>query len=428
MGWLSGQQLQNGKYTIEKKLGEGGFGITYLAKDKKENLVVIKTLLKEPDPDSDDFDKFLQDFINEAIKLAKCSHHPHIVKVYECIKEGDIWGMVMEYIEGEELGNLGILSESQALEYIQQIGEALTVVHQNGILHRDVTPKNILVRNNKSEAVLIDFGIARDFTPNLIQTHTTYKTPFYAPPEQYNPRAKRGPFMDVYSLAATLYKLLTGKEPEASVSRAVGCPLAEPKEINSNISDRVNKAILKGLELQSENRPQSVQDWLELLKVSEGTNLNLQELFLHLTEKVEKVIHLAHRESRRLGYRYIDLEQILLGLIAEDTSGAGKVLKSMGVNLTNARFEVEAFIGRGQDINLNLEMLFTPQVEQILQISWEEALKLGDNHIDTQHLLLALIKGENKIATRVLKNLGVELPQLRRKIIANLTLQRFPFL
>ncbi|WP_277875183.1 protein kinase domain-containing protein [Anabaena sphaerica] len=139
MVWVSGQQLQDGKYTIENKLGHGGFGITYLAKNKKGNPVVIKTL-KDTDVDSNDFDKCLQDFINEAIKLAKCSHHPHIVKVYECIKEGDIWGMVMEYIEGEELGNLGILSESQALLYIQQIGEALTIVHNNGLLHRDVIP------------------------------------------------------------------------------------------------------------------------------------------------------------------------------------------------------------------------------------------------------------------------------------------------
>jgi serine/threonine protein kinase len=417
MAWLSGQQLQDGKYTIEKKLGHGGFGITYLAKDKKGNSVVIKTLLKEPDADSDDFNRCQQDFVNEALRLAKCSH-PHIVKVHECINEGGLLGIVMEYIDGEELGNLGSLPESKALTYIYQIGEALSIVHQNGLLHRDVKPENILVRNNKSEAVLIDFGIARDFTPNSTQTHTAYQTPFYAPPEQYNERAKRGAFTDVYALAATLYKVLTGKEPESAISRMMGEPLAPPNKLNPNISDRVNKAILKGLELQSENRPQSVQDWLELLKVSEGMNLNLQELFSHLTKKVEKVIHLAHRESRRLGYKYIGLEQILLGLIAEDTSGAGKLLKSMGVNLTNARLDVEAFIGRGQDINI--EMLFTPQAEQILQMSWEEALKLEDNRINTQHLLLALIQDDNNRATIVLNNLGVELPQLRRKIIANL--------
>jgi eukaryotic-like serine/threonine-protein kinase len=263
MVWASGQVLQDGKYTIEKKLGNGGFGITYLAKDKKGNPVVIKTL-KAVDPQSPDFDKCQQEFINEALRLKGCQHS-HIVKVYEVIKEDVLLGMVMEYIEGEDLGSLGKLSESEALRYIQQIGEALTVVHNNGLLHRDVKPQNIIVRTSQSEAILIDFGIAREFTPNLTQTHTALFTPFYAPPEQYNPRAKRGAYTDVYGLAATLYKVLTGQEPESSVSRLTGCPLAPPKQLNSTISDVVNQAILKGLELQAENRPQSVREWLQVL-------------------------------------------------------------------------------------------------------------------------------------------------------------------
>ena len=263
MVWTPGQVLQDGKYTIEKKLGQGGFGITYLAKDKKDNLVVIKTL-KDTDKDSPDFDKCQQDFVNEALRLKGCQH-PHIVKVYELIKEGNLWGMVMEYIEGEDLSSLGKLPESEALLYIRQIGEALTVVHKNGLLHRDVKPQNIMVRSGKSEAVLIDFGIAREFTPDVTQTHTAQWTPFYASPEQYNPRARRGAYTDVYGLAATLYKLLTGQEPEAATSRMIGCPLASPQQLNPNISDVVNQAVLQGLELNPENRPQSVQEWLQLL-------------------------------------------------------------------------------------------------------------------------------------------------------------------
>ncbi|MEQ9553295.1 MAG: serine/threonine-protein kinase [Coleofasciculus sp. G3-WIS-01] len=263
MVWVSGQVLQGGKYTIEKKLGDGGFGITYLAKDKKGNPVVIKTL-KAVDPQSPDFDKCQQEFINEALRLKGCQHS-HIVKVYEVIKEDFLWGIVMEYIEGKDLGSLGKLPESEALRYIQQISEALTVVHNNGLLHRDVKPQNIIVRTSQSEAILIDFGIAREFTPNLTQTHTALFTPFYAPPEQYNPRAKRGAYTDVYGLAATLYRVLTGQEPESSVSRVMGCPLAPPKQLNSTISDVVNQAILKGLELQPENRPQSVREWIQLL-------------------------------------------------------------------------------------------------------------------------------------------------------------------
>ncbi|MFM6203567.1 MAG: serine/threonine protein kinase, partial [Dolichospermum sp.] len=173
MAWVSGQQLQDSKYTIEKELGEGGFGITYRARDNQGNYVVIKTL-NDAIQKRADFAKFQQDFLNEAIKLAKCSH-PHIVQIYEVIHENDLWCMVMEYIDGEDLGsfveNQGVLSETEALRYIQQIGSALTVVHDNGLLHRDIKPQNIMLRSGKSEAVLIDFGIAREFSQNLTQTH-----------------------------------------------------------------------------------------------------------------------------------------------------------------------------------------------------------------------------------------------------------------
>ncbi len=104
MVWTPGQRLQDGKYIIEKKLGKGGFGITYLAKDKKSNLVVIKTF-KDTDQNSSNFDKHQQDFVNQALRLKGCKH-PHIVQVYELIKEGVLWGMVMEYIDGQDLGRV----------------------------------------------------------------------------------------------------------------------------------------------------------------------------------------------------------------------------------------------------------------------------------------------------------------------------------
>ena len=271
MAWLSGQQLQDGKYTIEKELGEGGFGITYRARDNYDNFVVIKTL-NDVIQKRADFAKFQQDFLNEAIKLAKCSH-PHIVQIYEVIHENDLWCMVMEYIDGEDLGsfveNQGVLSESEALRYIQQIGSALTLVHNNGLLHRDIKPQNIMLRSGKSEAVLIDFGIAREFTPNLTKTHTKILSDGFAPIEQYDARAKRGAFTDVYALAATLYSVLTRELPTISPMRAIGTELAEAKKINSSISDKVNQAIIKGMEIKPENRPQSITEWLGLLDLNE---------------------------------------------------------------------------------------------------------------------------------------------------------------
>ena len=302
MAWLSGQQLQNGKYTIEKELGEGGFGITYRARDNQGDFVVIKTL-NDAIQKRADFAKFQQDFLNEAIKLAKCSHS-HIVQIYEVIHENDLWCMVMEYIEGEDLGsfveNQGVLSETEALRYIQQIGSALTVVHDNGLLHRDIKPQNIMLRAGKSEAVLIDFGIAREFTPNLTKTHTKILSDGFAPIEQYDARAKRGAFTDVYALAATLYSLLTGELPITAPMRAIGTELVEAKKINSIISDRVNHAIIKGMELKPENRPKSINEWLSLLNIQKPSNNTILSATPIIEDKIirEFKTHVDYKSSK----------------------------------------------------------------------------------------------------------------------------------
>ena len=302
MAWLSGQELQNGKYTIEKELGEGGFGITYRARDNQGNFVVIKTLNNAIQKRAD-FAKFQQDFLNEAIKLAKCNH-PHIVQIYEVIHENDLWCMVMEYIDGEDLGsfveNQGILSETEALRYIQQIGSALTLVHNNGLLHRDIKPQNIMLRAGKSEAVLIDFGIARKFIPNITDEHTQMLDPYFAPIEQYDARAKRGAFTDVYALAATLYSVLTGELPTIAPMRAIGTELEEAKKINSSISDRVNEAITKGMEIKPENRPQSINEWLSLLNIQKTSNNTILSATQIIEDKIirEFKTHVDYKSSK----------------------------------------------------------------------------------------------------------------------------------
>jgi serine/threonine protein kinase len=117
MAWASGQKLQGSKYTIEQELGLGGFGITYLARDNNGRQVVIKTLNDKVQRRSD-FGKFQQDFLNEALRLARCSHS-HIVRIDEVIQEGALWGMVMEYVAGEDLASRvekqGALPEAEAL-------------------------------------------------------------------------------------------------------------------------------------------------------------------------------------------------------------------------------------------------------------------------------------------------------------------------
>ncbi|MCT7948661.1 serine/threonine-protein kinase [Ancylothrix sp. C2] len=283
MNWETGTSLQSGKYLIQKILGQGGFGITYLAKETATgSLVAIKTL-NEKVRKRPDFIQCQQDFLNEALRLAKCSH-PYIVEVHELIFEEPVWCVVMEYINGIDVASLiqeeGILSEFQALVYIGQIAQALIFVHHQGILHRDVKPLNILITNNRTEARLIDFGLARKFTPNLTQTHTEYTSEGFSPLEQYDKRALRGAYTDVYGLAATLYGMLTGKAPKPALKRYRSFsqyqedPLVPPKKLNHLISQQVNDAILKGMALEPQNRPNSISNWLKLLDLDIKFNPN----------------------------------------------------------------------------------------------------------------------------------------------------------
>jgi serine/threonine protein kinase len=268
MAWAVGETLQGGRYRIEAVLGEGGFGITYRAWDSvRAEQVVIKVLSDSLRKDPD-YPRFQQNFMNEALQLARC-RHPHVVKVEEVIWERDCWGIVMEYVRGQTLHQLlqqkGPLPLPEALRLTREVGSALMCLHEQGILHRDVKPANILVREGSGQAVLIDFGLARTYRQGLIQRHTSYGTDGYAPLEQYDSLRRRGAFTDVYALAATLYTMLTGMVPLCAPVRATGRQLDPPRRLNPSIPEDVEAAILKGMALHPEDRPQTVAEWLALL-------------------------------------------------------------------------------------------------------------------------------------------------------------------
>ncbi len=270
MAFVQNQQLQGGRYTIERQLKDGRFATTYLAKDKEGKPLVIKTPSEQAlrQGNAKKAAKLQDKFWREAAKLATCQH-PHIVRAKEPFKEqtGLLFRRTervcipMEFIDGKDLENRPAMSAEEALRYIQQIGEALILVHSKGLLHLDVKPANIMVRKDSQEAVLIDFGLAREFDQPLTTINLTTADGF-APPELYDPNAKWGQYTDVYSLAATLYTLLTGKVPPKSVERA-RIHLIPPQEINAQISVRINEAILWGMELEANRRPQTMRQWLD---------------------------------------------------------------------------------------------------------------------------------------------------------------------
>ncbi|MBJ7297316.1 MAG: GUN4 domain-containing protein [Dolichospermum sp.] len=283
--WHPGQKINKGKFIIQgKPLGIGGSGITYKALEPKTGkLYAIKTLNQEMQL-RDDFAAQQVKFINEAMKIASFDHK-HIVKVHEVIEEVEVieedkfqlFGVVMEYIDGVTLfkyvQNKGQLSESEALLYINQISQALEYIHAKGSLHRDIKPENILLRQNKQEAVLIDFGSTRSMANTSM---TISLTEGYTPIEQYRDKGNFGPHTDVYALAATLYYLLTADGLKQE-SKSTPVPaykreqiktfdlLAKPKAYNQSLSQRVNDAILQGMELEPKNRTQTVLKFRENL-------------------------------------------------------------------------------------------------------------------------------------------------------------------
>ncbi|NEP80577.1 MAG: protein kinase [Okeania sp. SIO3B3] len=270
MLFSSGQKLYGDRYEIIKQIGKGGFGITYLAEDSKGKQVVIKTL-NENAQNSPDVEQLKVSFKDEALKLASCNH-PHIVQYENFFNEDELPCLVIEYIDGlnlwETVNKQGVLNESKALLFVNQIGSALIETHSKGLLHRDVKPNNIILRRSNWEVVLIDFGLSRQFH-HQNQAKNESLNHGFAALEQSIQGLPQGEFTDVYALAATLYYLLTKIVPTPSftrASRAKGFVLKPPIEINPNINLVVNQAIMMGMTLDpnDDNRPKNIEKWLDL--------------------------------------------------------------------------------------------------------------------------------------------------------------------
>lgn len=277
---LAGTILQDGKYTLIQEIGRGGFGITFKAIHHYLGQEVVMKTINERLRQNLDFAKFERQFQDEARRLATCIH-PNIVRVSDFFVEAGLPYMVMEYIPGETLTDAFVLPgipmpEATAIHYIRQIGAALQVVHNNGLLHRDVKPDNIIQRLGTQEVVLIDFGIAREFNGGVRQTHTGLVSEGYSPIEQYLTQASRTPATDVYGLAATLYALLTAQVPMPALLRDRE-QMPSPRELQPHLSAAVNQAVMRGMAVESRFRTATVAEWLQLLP-GNGANVTPQAL------------------------------------------------------------------------------------------------------------------------------------------------------
>lgn len=290
-----GDMLQNGKYKIAKVLGQGGFGITYLAihtlLDKK---VAIKEFFPKDfcDRDSDTnhitlgtasssklVAKLRLKFVKETKNIAKLSH-PNIVPIQDIFEENNTAYYIMDYIDGQSLADMlkssGAFTQHKALHYIRHVASAIGYMHSRSMNHFDIKPGNIMVRKSDDMPVLIDFGTSKQYDNEGEQTSTMAPgfTHGYAPIEQYKPGgvATFTPQTDIYALGATLYALITGKKPpHYSEILEDGLP-----PLGDNISPDVAGGIRHAMEVKKINRPATIGEFMAHFPTVEPNDIAVQ--------------------------------------------------------------------------------------------------------------------------------------------------------
>ncbi|MFT5396812.1 MAG: serine/threonine protein kinase, partial [Gammaproteobacteria bacterium] len=296
-------------YTIKEILGQGGFGITYLAFDNNlEEDVAIKEFLpielamREGDfsihplseGHKDNFEWGLDRFIKEARTLTKFKH-PNVVRVRSVFNENNTAYMVMEFERGESLQEIlsrrKTLDEAELMNIIIPLLGGLEVVHQSNFIHRDIKPANIFIREDGSP-LLLDFGSARQALGEETKTLTSLVSPGYAPFEQYYSKSdEQGPFTDIYGFGATLYRAVTGLTPMDAVDRSRSIlqsstdTIVTSTEISkNNYSGRFLYAIDHAMKFKPEERPQTVAEWKREFELPDNPIREAKEIEKQITQ------------------------------------------------------------------------------------------------------------------------------------------------
>ena len=272
-----------GRYIVEGVLGQGGFGITYLGIDE---LYEKKVAIKEFFPqgivtrnieyqdtvtvtfvgEKDNYEKGKERFLKEARTMAKFSKDEGIVKALDFFEINNTAYIVMEYLEGVTLKQY--LRENQRIapedliELLVPLIESLDEIHSQGMIHRDISPDNIMVLPD-GRIKLMDFGAARDYTEFGEKSLSIVLKPGYAPPEQYQTHGVQGPWTDIYALCATMYKCITGENPPDAIERVMDDSLKKISEFGIAIPPQEEAAIIKGMSVSAKDRYQDIKDFCE---------------------------------------------------------------------------------------------------------------------------------------------------------------------
>lgn len=251
--YIKGEALLHDRYKIIRKMQKGGFGQTWLAEDVQwQQIVVLKELLKEEEKKT----------LNEARRMAKFQNNSVIVKILGFFEEEELAYIVMEYVKGSSLREfLERLDEPmgfrESVEFMQPVFQALREIHKKGMIHRDLTPDNILIKEDGTLKI-IDFGSAREYEDD--RTKTVVVKSGYAPLEQYNGKEKQGPWTDVYGICAVLYEMLTGTIPPEVLERMESDELYPPSMYGTEITPEEEAALMKGLSLDAKDRYQNIKE------------------------------------------------------------------------------------------------------------------------------------------------------------------------
>ena len=322
-----------GRYTIKSVLGQGGFGITYLGMDE---LYQRKVAIKEFFPqgivtrnteyedtvtvtfveEKADYEKGKERFLKEARTMAKFSKDEGIVKVLDFFEINNTAYIVMEYLEGITLKqyireNQRITSE-ELVRLLVPLIESLDEIHSQGMIHRDISPDNIMVLSD-GRIKLMDFGAARDYTKFGEKTLSIVLKPGYAPPEQYQTHGIQGPWTDIYALCATMYKCITGETPPDAIDRVIDDHLKKISEFGITIPQQVESVIIKGMSVSAKDRYQDIKDFCEDLyggyeeiPASENEEIEIEQVLIkeNVENKVKKKTSVQEVKSKTDNKKY----------------------------------------------------------------------------------------------------------------------------